>query len=152
VSELVGLQVIDLDFVERTIWVREGKGGKDRLVLFTEDLGQQLRLHLDGRPRGFLFESNRAAPFTPRRVQQIVREIVLKAGVEKPIHPRTYRHSMATFLRNQVSRWTWCLLLGHENPRTTQLYARLSVAAAREEYDRAMGTLRSTKAAGSPRV
>ncbi len=148
VSELVAVQVTDVDFRERTIRVREGKGGKDRLVLFTQDLGQQLGLHLDGRTRGALFESNRAAPFTPRRIQQIVRAVARKAGVEKRISPHTYRHSMATFLRNQgVALDVVQLLLGHADPRTTQLYARLSLGTAREEYDRAMAALAQQKAA-----
>src|SRR5229473_2807677 len=38
VSELVGVEAGDVDFTERTVRVRQGKGGKDRLVLFTEDL------------------------------------------------------------------------------------------------------------------
>jgi len=38
-SELAGVQVTDVDFLERTIRVRGGKGGKDRIVLFTQDLG-----------------------------------------------------------------------------------------------------------------
>lgn len=148
VSELVRLQVADVDFTERTIRVRQGKGGKDRLVLFTEDIGQQLRLYLDGRTRGYLFESNRAAPFTPRRIQQIVKAVARRAGIEKPIHPHTYRHSMATFLRNQgVPLDVVQLLLGHADPRTTQLYARLSLGAARVEYDRAMAGLASQKTA-----
>ena len=151
VSELVSLQVTDVDFTERTIRVREGKGGKDRLVLFTEDLGQQLRLYLDGRARGYLFESNRDAPFTPRRIQQIVKTVARKAGVAKPIHPHTYRHSMATFLRNQgVPLDVVQFLLGHADPRTTQLYARLSVGAVRAEYDRAMAGQARGKTAISP--
>lgn len=138
VSELTGLTVPDVDFAERTLRVR-GKGGKDRLVLFTEDLGQQLRLHLAGRTRGALFESNRAAPFTARRIQQIVKSVARRAGIEKPIHPHSYRHSMATFLRNQgVPLDVVQLLLGHADPRTTQLYARLSMGTVRQEYDRAM--------------
>ena len=139
VSELVGVEASDVDFTERTIRVRQGKGGKDRLVLFTEDLGQQLQLHLAGRTRGALFESNRSAPFTSRRVQQIVAATAHRAGVTKRIHPHTYRHSMATFLRNQgVPLDVVQLLLGHSDPRTTQLYARLSLATAREAYDQAM--------------
>ncbi len=144
VSELVQVEVPDVDFLERTIRVRQGKGGKDRLVLFTEDLGQQLRLHLDGRPRGALFESNRATAFSIRRIQQIVRAVAREAGVEKSIHPHTYRHSMATFLRNQgVALDVVQLLLGHADPRTTQLYARLSLGTARAAYDEAMGKLRA---------
>ncbi len=146
VSEMVGLQVADVDFTERTIRVRQGKGGKDRLVLFTEDLGQQLRLSLDGRARGYLFESNRAAPFTPRRIQQIVKAVARRAGIEKPIHPHTYRHSLATFLRNAGAPLDVVqLLLGHADPRTTQLYARLSLGTARVEYDKAMAALAGSR-------
>jgi len=135
-----------VDFSERTIRVNQGKGGRDRLVLFTEDLGQQLRLHLDGRTRGVLFESNRAKPYSTRMIQHIVKTVALRAGVAKKIHPHTYRHSMATFLRNQgVPLDVVQLLLGHENPRTTQLYARLSMATAREEYDKAMRALGERK-------
>ncbi len=142
VSELVQVEVGDADFAERTIRVRKGKGGKDRLVLFTEDLGQQLRLHLDGRTRGFLLESNRAAAFSARRVQHIIKAIARKAGIEKSIHPHTYRHSMATFLRNAgVPLDIIQLLLGHADPRTTQVYARLSLGVARQEYDRGMAAL-----------
>ena len=146
VSEIVNLKVKDVDFHERTILVREGKGSKDRLVLFTEDLGQQLRLHLGNRTRGALFESNRAGPFTPRRVQQIVKGVALRAGVTKHIHPHTYRHSMATFLRNQgVPLDVVQLLLGHADPRTTQIYTRLSLGVVRQEYDRAMGKLANAR-------
>ncbi len=144
VSELIRVETVDVDFLERTIRVREGKGSKDRIALFTEDLGQQLRLHLAGRSRCALFESNRSAPFTARRVQQIVKATALRAGVAKPIHPHTYRHSMATFLRNQgVPLDVVQLLRGHVDPRTTQLYARLSLGTARAAYDEAMGKLRA---------
>jgi integrase/recombinase XerD len=151
VSELVRIEVADTDLLERTIRVREGKGGKDRLVVFTEDLAQQLRLHLNGRTRGALFESNRAAPFTPRRIQQIVKAVARQAGIGKPIHPHTYRHSMATFLRNQgVPLDVVQLLLGHADPRTTQLYARLSLGTARAAYDQAMAALAGRKSSGEP--
>jgi integrase len=142
VSELVAVEVPDVDLSERTLRVRAGKGGKDRLVLFTADLAEQLRVHLGDRTRGALFESSRAWAFSTRRIQQIVKAVARRAGIDKHIHPHSYRHSMATFLRNQgVALDVVQLLLGHEDPRTTQLYARLSLGAAREEYDRAMASL-----------
>lgn len=151
VSELVHAQVGDVDFLERTIRVQQGKGGKDRGVLFTEDLGQQLRVYLNGRGRGALFETNRASGFTARRIQQIVQRVARRAGIDKRIHPHTYRHSMATFLRNRgVPLDVVQLLLGHADPKTTQIYARLSLAPAREEYDRAMASLGA--AAGNVRA
>jgi len=142
VSELVNVEVPDIDFSERTIRIRQGKGGKDRLVLFTEALGQQLRIYLCDRPCGALFESNRVAAFSTRRIQQIVKAIARKAGIDKRVHPHSYRHSMATFLRNNgVPLDVVQLLLGHADPRTTQIYARLSLATARQEYDQAMAAL-----------
>ena len=51
-NELGRLQMADVDLTERIIGVREGKGGKDGLALFTDDLGQQFRLHLKRRSRG----------------------------------------------------------------------------------------------------
>jgi len=145
VGELVNIQASEVDFIERTIRVR-GKGGKDRFVIFTEDLGQQLLLYLNSRNRGYLFESTRSSAFTPRRIQQIVKMIACKAGIVKRIHPHTYRHSMATFLRNQgVPLDVVQLLLGHTDPRTTQIYARLSLDSAREEYDRAMNAIMPSK-------
>ena len=142
VSELVHVEIADVDLLERTIRVRAGKGGKDRLTLCTDDLAQQLRIYLGNRTRGALFESNRASGFSARRIQQIVKAVASQAGVEKHIHPHSYRHSMATFLRNQgVPLDVVQLLLGHADPRTTQIYARLSLAPARHEYDRAMAAL-----------
>src|SRR5713101_4838076 len=128
---------------------RASQSRKTRLpeILTPEELARVLERAYGERPRyglivRTLFETNRAGRFTARRVQQIVKAVARKAGIEKHIHPHSYRHSMATFLRNQgVPLDVVQLLLGHADPRTTQLYARLSLAPAREEYDRAMAAL-----------
>ncbi len=54
------------------------------------------------------------------------------------------RHTWATLARNAgLPLDTVQVLLGHESPRTTELYSRLAMAQAREEYDRAMRALAS---------
>src|SRR5207245_5781595 len=95
VSEVVHVAAPDVDFTERTLRVRAGKGGKDRLILFTADLAQQLRLHLGDRTRGALFESNRASAFSTRRIQQIVKAVARTAGVAQHVRPPRYPHNMA---------------------------------------------------------
>lgn len=141
VSELVSIRVEDVDFEERSIRVR-GKGSKERVVLFSEDLKRELQIHLNGRDRGVLFESNRHQPISVRRVQQIVQEVARQAGIVKAIHPHLYRHAMATYLHNRGMPLEGVqLLLGHENPRTTQVYAKLSLATVRGDYDRVMAEL-----------
>lgn len=149
VSELTALETTDVDLTERTCRVLQGKGGKDRIVVFTAELAQQLALHLGSRRRGPLFESNRHLAFSPRRIQQIVQGIAQRAGVAKRIHPHTYRHSMATFLRDRgMPLDAIQAQLGHADPRTTQIYVQLSVEERRREYDRAMtGLLGGTQPA-----
>jgi integrase/recombinase XerD len=149
VSELSHLEVPDVEFGERTLRVRQGKGAKDRLVLCTPDLGQLLQVHLGGRTRGPLFISNRGARLSVRRIQSIVRNAAWRAGIQKKISPHSLRHTWATMARNAgLPLDTVQLLLGHASPRTTELYSRLSMATAREEYDRAMRALASPSGRG----
>ena len=148
-SELSRLDVPDVEFGERTLRIGQGKGAKDRLVLFTSDLGQLLQVHLGGRGRGPLFTSNRGTRLSVRRIQSIVRGAARRAGVHKKISPHSLRHTWATLARNAgLPLDTVQLLLGHESPRTTELYSRLSMTKAREEYDLAMRAIDATSAGG----
>jgi integrase/recombinase XerD len=149
VSELSHLDVPDVEFGERTLRIRQGKGAKDRLVLFTPDLGQLLQVHLGGRTRGPLLTSNRGTRLSVRRMQSIVRDAARRARVHKKISPHSLRHTWATLARNAgLPLDTVQILLGHESPRTTELYSRLSMTKAREEYDRAMRAIETTSAGG----
>lgn len=141
VAELARLEIADVDLAARTIKVRSGKGGKDRLVLVAPATLEQIRILLDSdqRKTGPLFESRRAARYSVRRIQQIVAACARAAGLPKRVHPHTLRHSMATLLRNEgtpldvIQR-----LLGHEDPRTTQRYVQLGLEPLRAAYDRGM--------------
>src|SRR5262249_1161763 len=134
-------QLVEVDVGGRAhaLRIRQGKGAKDRLVLFTPDLGQLLQVHLGGRARGPLLTSNRGTRLSVRRIQSIVQGVARRAGVAKKISPPRLRHTWATPARNAgLPLDTVQLLLGHESPRTTEIYSRLSMTKAREEYDRAM--------------
>jgi integrase len=117
--------------------------GKDRLALIGEDLAQLLRVHLGDRIRGPLFSSSRGTRLSVRRIQSVVRDAARKAGIDhKRISPHTFRHTWATLARNAgLPLDTVQALLGHANPRTTEIYARLTLSRAREEYDAAMRTI-----------
>ncbi len=143
VSELSRLDVPDVEFGERTLRIRQGKGAKDRLVLVTPDLAQLLQVHLAGRARGPLFTSNRGTRLSVRRIQSLVRGAAQRAGVHhKRISPHTLRHTWATLARNAgLPLDTVQLLLGHASPQTTERYSRLALTKAREEYDAAMRVL-----------
>ena len=70
-------------------------------------------------------------------------------GYDAEISPHSLRHTWASLAWNAgLPLDTVQLLLGHESPRTTEMYSRLSMAKAREEYDRAMRAIEATSAGG----
>lgn len=75
VSELVRIQVSDLDLDGFRIFIDQGKGSRDRYILFPASFRLVLKSHLQASPQNrYLFETRRCGPFTPRRVQQIVQK------------------------------------------------------------------------------
>jgi integrase/recombinase XerD len=120
--------------------IRRGKGGKERFVPILPGLAQELSTFLDGRAAGFLFETQSATAFTPRRVQQIIKEVAAAAGITKRVYPHLLRHTVAQHLLeggmplDQVQKF-----LGHAKIETTQIYAQSSPAMIQDSYRRALG-------------
>lgn len=128
VSEVVNLKAKDIDLDRNLIVVREGKGGKDRIVLLPEKLFAELRA-LVGEKNGseILFESERGGTLTTRTVQKVFEHALRKTGILKEASFHSLRHSFATHcLENGVDVRYVQTLLGHSNIRTTQRYTRVS--------------------------
>jgi len=125
VSELVNLKVQDVNFNERTGWVRKGKGSKDRLFTISDSLSKELQNYLAGRQNIFVFSKDK--PLTTRNIQKIIKNLRGKSKINKKITPHTLRHSFATHLLEQgVDIRKIQVLLGHSSLNTTQLYAHVS--------------------------
>lgn len=139
VSEFVALKVGDFFFEEQMLRVRRGKGGKGRSVPILKSLAQELKTYLGMREAGYLFETRSATAFSPRRVQQIVKETAAAAKIGKRVYPHLLRHTVAQQLLEggmpleQVQRF-----LGHAKIVTTQVYAASSPAMIRQSYERAL--------------
>lgn len=139
VSEFVAIEVGDFFFDEQMILIRKAKGGKRRYVPILPELAQELRTHLRDRTQGYLFETNRHAAFSPRRIQQLVKETIDLAGITKRVTPHTLRHSVATTLLEhgmpleQIQQF-----LGHAQLDTTQIYAASTTAMIKESYQQAL--------------
>jgi len=69
VSEFVNMKTEDVFFEEQMILIAKAKGGKSRYVPILPELAQELRTHLGQRTVGYLFETNRATCYSPRRIQ-----------------------------------------------------------------------------------
>ncbi len=125
VSELVNLKVEDVNFNDRSGWVRRGKGAKDRLFILPENLTKELQEYLNGKTHKFIF--SKEEPLTTRNIQKIIKGTKTRAGISKRVTPHTLRHSFATHLLEQGTDIRVIqTLLGHSSLSTTQVYAHVS--------------------------
>lgn len=127
ISEVLGLQVEDVEVNARSGWVlvRRGKGVKERRVPLSAEARRALREYLEVRPRrpGPLFLSRTFQPLTPRDVERLVGEAARRAGIEKRVTPHVLRHTFATrFLRSGGDLATLQAILGHASLATTARY------------------------------
>lgn len=129
VSELAHLRLGDLDFTRGTLFVRQAKGKKDRLVMLPRSIIGELKGYLAAyRPLDYVFEgSEPGRPLTTRTFQAAFHRALEKAGVvyEGGIH--SLRHAFATHLLEGGTDLKMIqALLGHASYKTTERYARVS--------------------------
>jgi integrase/recombinase XerD len=139
VSEFVNIKAVEVFFEEQMILISKAKGGKSRYVPILPQLAQELRTHLGNRTTGYLFETVQNTQYSPRRIQQIIKETAADADITKRVYPHLLRHSVATTLLErgmpieQIQKF-----LGHTKLETTQIYAESSAEMIKESYQRAL--------------
>jgi len=128
VSEVVSLKVRDLGLEELVVYIRQGKGKKDRISIIPERIKGDLRNLTAGREgEGFIFESERGGKLTSASAQKMFRNALRKAKIRKKASFHSLRHSFAThLLENGVDIRYVQELLGHQNIRTTQIYTKVT--------------------------
>jgi integrase/recombinase XerD len=128
-AEVLALQVGDIDSARMVIHVRQGKGGKDRLVPLSVRLLEELRAYWRScRPPCYLFPGKKPdRPLTNGGVQRLFRTIAKRAGLTKHCSMHTLRHSYATHLLEAgVDLLTLKSLLVHRSLETTAHYLHIS--------------------------
>jgi integrase/recombinase XerD len=143
VSELVRIRVADIDVDGCRIFIDQGKGSKDRYILFPASFRLVLKSHLRASPHNrYLFETRHCGPFTPRRVQQIVQAYRRRAGLDQRVHPHLFRHQMLSHLTAQgLSDSQIQLISGHESKRSLEVYQHLSLEQVERAYQAAVRDL-----------
>lgn len=127
-DEALHLKPADVDSSRMLLHVRQGKGGKDRMVPLSPRLLTELRQYWQvGRPRVWLFPgADGQRPLDPASVQKACGRAALEAGLQKHVTPHTLRHSFATMLAERGENLlTIQALLGHRSLTTTQIYLHL---------------------------
>ena len=133
VSEICTAKIEEIDFSKGKGYVRDGKGGKDRLFFLGKELSASLNSFVGNRERGFVFENNKGHRMSERNVQKIISSTARRAGIMKQVTPHKLRHSFATHLHDSgVSIRTIQELLGHSNLQTTEIYTHVSAKMLEE--------------------
>lgn len=147
VSELVALNMDDIDFLGEVVHVR-GKGKKERIAPIGSSALQAIQHYIEFRNRraqnesGFdskvLFVNKHGKRLSTRSVRRKMDKYLTMAGLDPSISPHTLRHSFAThLLNNGADLRSVQELLGHQSLSTTQVYTHLTTAKIKEVYESA---------------
>mgnify|MGYP001948626655 CR=1 FL=1 len=129
VSEAVKLKIDDLDFDEHMGRVISGKGKKDRNIILSKRLVENVQEYVATRKREseYLFTGNNNKHLSVRMAQKIVSEMAQKAGIKKRVFCHALRSSFAThLLEDGVDIRYIQSLLGHSSISTTERYTKVS--------------------------
>ena len=127
ISECVQMQLVDIDSAHMRIWVRNGKGKKDRITLLSNDLLTLLRdYYRIYRPKKWLFEGPTGNQYSVSSIRQVFNRSKRKAIGNSTATVHTLRHSFAThLLENGVNLRYIQQLLGHSSSKTTEIYTHV---------------------------
>jgi integrase/recombinase XerC len=147
VSELVGLNLDDVDFLSEVIHIR-GKGKKERICPIGSRALQAIQNYLEFRNKRMesdanfdtrvLFANKHGKRLSTRSVRRKMDKYLLEAGLDPDISPHTLRHSFAThMLNNGADLRSVQELLGHQSLSTTQIYTHVTTHHMKEQYQNA---------------
>jgi integrase/recombinase XerD len=133
-AELAHLKISDIDSQRMVVHVQGGKGRKDRDVMLSPKLLDELRHHwqrLRRKPGVWLFPGSRHhcgdTPINTKVVWYACQQAARRAGIQKKVHPHTLRHCFATHLLEAgTDLRTIQVLLGHRDLEETTVYLHLS--------------------------
>jgi integrase/recombinase XerD len=133
-AEVTHLKCSDVDSKRMVVHIQGGKGRKDRDVMLSPKLLQELREHwhrLRRKPRVWLFPGHHDHgadhPIDTKTVWQACQQAAQRAGLQKSVHPHTLRHCFATHLLEAgADLRTIQILLGHNDLKETARYLHLS--------------------------
>lgn len=130
VSEVLNLQISDIDSSRMIIRIKGSKNNRDREVMLSEKILILLRKYFSKyHPKDYLFEGQKEGIYSSRSVQKIFKNALKKSGITKNVSTHSLRHSFATHLiENGTDIRIVQELLGHKNIQTTQIYTHITRA------------------------
>jgi len=127
-SELLNLTKLDIDSKRMVVIIRMAKGKKDRIVPLSPKILILLRDYYKSyQPKHFLFEGQAGGKYSEKSLENVFKQSLLKARIEKPATMHWLRHSYATHLLESGTDLRYIQdLLGHKSSKTTEIYTHVS--------------------------
>jgi integrase/recombinase XerD len=145
-DELLSLEVYHVDLKDLVLYIRKGKGKKQRVVPLGKNAAKYLREYLEEiRPyyvrknpkERTLFLLNTGLPMNPESVRAFLNECRNTAKIKKPVSPHTFRRTCATHLLQQGADIRYIQkLLGHKSLKTTQTYTKVMPVEVKKTHDK----------------
>lgn len=134
-SETRNLMIQNIDFFNNQLKVVQGKGHKDRYVPISTNIQSKLKLFLRGRVRGFVFCRSDERLYTQRALRYRIVKQIAKCHFSKSIHTHSLRHTFACLcLARGLRLEDIKLLMGHDNIKTTEIYAKLEIGSIKDKF------------------
>jgi integrase/recombinase XerD len=127
-SELLNLTKLDIDSKRMVVVIRMAKGKKDRIVPLSPKILILLRDYYKSyQPKQFLFEGQNGGKYSEKSLENVFKQSLLKAKIDKPATMHWLRHSFATHLLESGTDLRYIQeLLGHKSSKTTEIYTHVS--------------------------
>lgn len=136
VSELCRIEMGDVNLGGCKIFIDDGKGSKDRYVLFPESFKLVLQSHLAHAAlasQRYLFESNRKSRYSRQQIGRIIKRYALEAKIEA--NPHLFRHQMLTYLTKAgLTDAQLQLISGHSSKKSLEIYQHIGLGEVEGDY------------------
>jgi integrase/recombinase XerD len=141
ISEAINLKITDINFEHEYVFVKAGKGNKERQIPMNEKLRNLLIEYFNENRVDMStdnFFSCKTGGISVVRVQEVLRETLQDMGIDKHITPHVLRHSFASnLIERGVDIFKVQKLLGHESIKTTGIYLHTNM----DELERVVNML-----------
>ncbi len=126
-SEVLNIKISDLNKDRNMLFIRGGKGRKDRYTIFSDKIRAKLRqYYLEYKPKNWLFEGQYGGRYSAGSIQKIFDKAKQKAGIQRRVTTHCLRHSFASHLiENGVDIKIIQELMGHNSIKTTEIYSHV---------------------------
>ena len=144
VAEVAALKLSDIDWTERALIIRQGKGRKDRRVYLSNDILLSLEQLLSLRPRTipehvvFWNQKRLSQPLSIKAIQKKMERYAKSADIKASCH--SLRHTFASNLLEEGAEVVYIKeFLGHNSIASSERYARLSNQRVKQMYLQTIG-------------